>query len=187
MALDTDKITHTALKLLNEIGLDALSTRKLAAELSIQSPSLYKHFRSKAELFDHMGAAMLIAKFSELDRQVDWDIWLHNLARASRDAIRGYRDGARLLITTSPSEPRRTALAIDVTQPLLTAGFAYGDARHAVILISSMVEGWMLNEQTEATCAMMVRELGDLDDAFDKAVAIIIAGIKTRRKPCTGI
>lgn len=186
MALDTDKITHTALNLLNEIGLDALSTRKLAAELHIQSPSLYKHFRSKAELLDHMGAAMLIAKFSRLDRQVDWDIWLQSLARASRDAIRGYRDGARLLVTTSPSEPRRTALAVDVTQPLLAAGFAFGAARHAVVMISSLVEGWMLNEQTEATRTMMTRELGNLDIAFDEAIAIIIAGIKTRRTPHVG-
>ncbi len=183
MALDMDKIGMAALKLLNEIGLDALSTRKLAAELNIQSPSLYKHFRNKAELLDHMVTTMLTAHFAGLDRDVAWDDWLRGLARASRAAIRQYRDGARLLVASSPSAPRRSKVATDVVQPLIACGFDYAAARHSVVILSTMVEGWMLNEQNDATLEMMVREFGDIDRAFDKAVEIIVAGLKAFYPP----
>ena len=34
-------IIQTALRLLNTVGLDGLTVRRLAAELSVQSPALY--------------------------------------------------------------------------------------------------------------------------------------------------
>ena len=50
MALGTDRIVNAALALLDREGLDRLSTRRLATALHIQGPSLYHHFRNKAEL-----------------------------------------------------------------------------------------------------------------------------------------
>uniref|UniRef100_UPI003CE7F013 TetR family transcriptional regulator n=1 Tax=Serratia bockelmannii TaxID=2703793 RepID=UPI003CE7F013 len=35
-----------ALALLNDIGIDALSTRRLALHLGVQSPTLYWHFKN---------------------------------------------------------------------------------------------------------------------------------------------
>jgi AcrR family transcriptional regulator len=50
-SLDRAVIVATALMLLDEVGIDGLSTRRLAAELGIKSASLYWHFKDKAELF----------------------------------------------------------------------------------------------------------------------------------------
>jgi len=51
--LERDLVVNTALKLLDEVGLDGLTLRKLAAELGVQAPALYWHFKNKQALLDH--------------------------------------------------------------------------------------------------------------------------------------
>ncbi len=45
-----EKIKVAARKIISEKGLDGLSMRKLATEVGIKGPSIYKHFSSKEEL-----------------------------------------------------------------------------------------------------------------------------------------
>lgn len=182
MALDTDQIAAEALVLLNEVGLEGLSTRRLAARLNVQGPALYKHFARKAEMLDYMAAALLNTAFAGLRRDVSWDDWLRGLSRASRQSVLRYRDGARLLVTTSPSLPRRSRLAASITEPLLANGFEHAAARHAIVVVSSFVEGWMLNEQNAATRLMMEKELGNLDTAFAQGVELILTGVAAGRR-----
>ena len=46
-ALTREKVVRTALRLLDKVGLDGLTLRKLAAELRVQAPALYWHFKNK--------------------------------------------------------------------------------------------------------------------------------------------
>ena len=57
--LNRDDVLRAALELLDEVGIDALSTRKLAERLGVQSPTLYWHFKSKGALLDAMSAAVM--------------------------------------------------------------------------------------------------------------------------------
>lgn len=50
--LSRDGIVAAALALVDAEGLDALSTRRLAAELGVSGPSLYNHVATKDELID---------------------------------------------------------------------------------------------------------------------------------------
>ncbi|MBU1305574.1 MAG: TetR family transcriptional regulator, partial [Alphaproteobacteria bacterium] len=52
MAIDRDRIIDEALLLLNEVGIDKLSTRKLAERLGVAQPALYWHFKNKSALLD---------------------------------------------------------------------------------------------------------------------------------------
>jgi len=56
--LDPALVVLVALKLLDEVGLDGLTLRRLAAELGVQAPALYWHFANKRELLDHMAQAI---------------------------------------------------------------------------------------------------------------------------------
>jgi len=181
MALDADKFANAALHLLNEVGLDGLSTRRLAAELNVQGPALYKHFRDKAQLLDHMATAMLKSAFADLDPNQHWTDWLREIAFASRKSLHCYRDGARLLITSSPNAPLRSQLVPILARPLVAAGFEETDARHALATMASFVMGWVLNEQNDATREMMAKELGTVEGAFEEGVEVVIAGIIARR------
>uniref|UniRef100_UPI00189226D4 TetR family transcriptional regulator n=1 Tax=Catenulispora rubra TaxID=280293 RepID=UPI00189226D4 len=50
--LSRDGIIAAALALVDAEGLEALSTRRLAAELGVSGPSLYNHVATKDELID---------------------------------------------------------------------------------------------------------------------------------------
>ena len=45
-----DEVVDAAERVLESEGLDAITMRRLASELGIQAPSLYKHVRDKAEI-----------------------------------------------------------------------------------------------------------------------------------------
>ena len=54
MALDRAQVVTAAIELLDEVGLDGLTLRRLAQELGVQAPALYWHFKDKQELLDQM-------------------------------------------------------------------------------------------------------------------------------------
>ena len=85
--LHRDDVLRAALDLLNEVGIDALSTRKLADRLGVQSPTLYWHFKSKAALLDAMSAAVMLesrARFAP-ERHACWQDWLMADGRSNKE------------------------------------------------------------------------------------------------------
>lgn len=56
--LDRTRVADTALKLLNEVGLDGLTLRAIAKELDVKAPALYWHFKDKQALLDEMATEM---------------------------------------------------------------------------------------------------------------------------------
>ncbi|MBA3943935.1 MAG: TetR/AcrR family transcriptional regulator C-terminal domain-containing protein [Herpetosiphonaceae bacterium] len=100
MPLQRETVARAALRLLNEVGLDNLTMRRLATYLDIQNPSLYWHFRNKQELLNCMAALMIAEAFTELqspEPEQDWANWLATWARRLRKTMLAYRDGARVL------------------------------------------------------------------------------------------
>ena len=65
MKLQRDAVIRTALDLLDEVGIDGLSTRRLAERLGVQSPALYWHFKNKRALLDAMAKAMMVGARSQ--------------------------------------------------------------------------------------------------------------------------
>ena len=46
------RILDEALRLFSQSGYDAVSVERIASAVGIKAPSLYKHFKSKQEIFD---------------------------------------------------------------------------------------------------------------------------------------
>jgi len=179
MALGTERIVEVALELLKEVGLDALSTRRLATALDVQGPSLYHHFRNKAELLGQMAASMVQTGFASLDTGAEWDEWLRAMAHASRAMILEYRDGARLLASSDPSDVMRHELLPSVAQPLVAAGFPPRFANETVAALASFVIGWTMNEQNERMRALM-ESMMTIDEGFAAAVDTFVIGVAVR-------
>jgi TetR/AcrR family transcriptional regulator, tetracycline repressor protein len=57
--LTRDLVVRAALDLLDEVGLDKLSTRRLADRLGVRSPALYWHVKDKPQLLDLMAQELL--------------------------------------------------------------------------------------------------------------------------------
>src|SRR5690606_31524832 len=76
MAVSRDDVIRTAIQLLQEVGLDGLTLRRLATELGISAPSLYWHVKDKRELLDLMAETMVAdqrAKQPPFPDDLPWD------------------------------------------------------------------------------------------------------------------
>src|ERR1043165_9665391 len=122
--LHRDDVLRAALDLLNEVGIDALSTRKLAERLGVQSPTLYWHFKSKGALLDAMSTAVMQHSRAPSLPGPDehWREWLLADVRSFRRALLAFRDGARLHAGTRPGEAQRESIEARL-RLLCAAGF----------------------------------------------------------------
>jgi TetR/AcrR family tetracycline transcriptional repressor len=150
MAIDRKEIVDAALTLLNEVGMDKLSTRALAAKLGVAQPALYWHFRNKDELLDAINAEM-IARYHTHHMpkpRERWDSFTLATARSMRRALLTVRDGARVNAGTRPT-PGQFEDAERQLKLYVGAGFTPEAALHMSIAIARYVVGFALEEQAE--------------------------------------
>ena len=152
MPLRRDQVVEAALELLDEVGLDAFTTRALTDRLGVQRGALYWHVKSKQELLAAVTELVVRPVFADdapdRDPDIDWAADMVEYAHRLRAAMLAHRDGARLVaayVTLSQSglELMERTLARYVHQgiPLLIAA-RWGD------ILSSYVTGYVLQEQT---------------------------------------
>jgi TetR/AcrR family tetracycline transcriptional repressor len=151
MKIDRALIVREALNLLNDVGLDKMSTRALAMRLEVQQPALYWHFKDKRALMDAMNAEMM--RSAHLYRvpgsQEDWRSYLNKHSQSFRRALLTYRDGARVH-AGSRAEASDTDAAERQLEFLISQGF---DGRHALkvlVTLARFTVGFVLEEQAEA-------------------------------------
>jgi TetR/AcrR family tetracycline transcriptional repressor len=150
MAIDRDRIVEEAMVLLNEVGIDKLTTRKLAERLGVQQPALYWHFKNKSALLDAINSAML-ARYHTHRLPAPGENWVDftlATARSMRRTLLAVRDGARIAAGTRPS----TADFGDAERQLqlyVDAGFSAEEALHISISVARYVVGYVLEEQGE--------------------------------------
>jgi TetR/AcrR family tetracycline transcriptional repressor len=170
--LDRATIVEAALRLLDEVGLDQFSTRRLAAELGVKGPSLYWHFRNMAELRDLMADKLLTDALPAPDAFADWKVWLAEGARGFRRAALSCRDGARILAGARPTEARRRDRFGPNIARLQAEGFSERDAGGAFVVLARYAMGFALAEQagrgaTEASTATFEMGLQAMVDGLD--------------------
>jgi TetR/AcrR family tetracycline transcriptional repressor len=150
MAIDRGRIVDEAMALLNEVGIDKLTTRKLAERLGVQQPALYWHFKNKSALLDAINSEMLARYHSHRlpSPGEDWVDFTYATARSMRKTLLAVRDGARIAAGTRPS----TTDFADAEKQLklyVDAGFTAEEALHASISVARYVVGYVLEEQGE--------------------------------------
>ncbi|AYM59951.1 TetR/AcrR family transcriptional regulator C-terminal domain-containing protein [Agrobacterium fabrum] len=150
MAIGRDRIVDEALRLLNEVGIDKLSTRKLAERLGVQQPALYWHFRNKSELLDAINSEMLLRYHCDRLPKPgqDWIAFTLANARSIRKTLLTVRDGARLTAGTRPSVAEFADVE-SVLQLYVETGFSAEEAFGIAICITRYVVGYVLEEQGE--------------------------------------
>ncbi|MBD9429383.1 tetracycline resistance transcriptional repressor TetR [Achromobacter sp. ACM03] len=201
--LQVDVVIRAGLDLLNEVGADGLTTRKLAERLGVQQPALYWHFKNKRALLDRLGEAMLSESHAySMPRPGDtWRSFLNGNARSFRRALLAYRDGARIHAGTRPSEPQFEAVEAQLAF-LCKDGFAPADAAYALTTVSYFTVGAVLEQQAAAadeqerqagakqtpslatpllTAALQALDAAGPDAAFEFGLAAILDGLERRR------
>ncbi|WP_307676922.1 TetR/AcrR family transcriptional regulator [Streptomyces sp. V4I2] len=204
--LDRKRVADTALKLLNEVGLDGLTLRGIAKELDVKAPALYWHFKDKQALLDEMATEMYRRMIAAppLDPGDTWQERLLKTNRGLRTALLGYRHGARvfsgsrftgiehaeqmednLRLFTAAGLTLAQAVRATSTTYLYTLGFVT-EEQGVQPLPDERREGYDLDERARLLAdfplsAQAGAELfQDYDRHFEEGLALLIAGIEAR-------
>jgi TetR/AcrR family tetracycline transcriptional repressor len=212
VTLDRAHVVKAAITLLDEVGLDGLTLRRLAKELNVQAPALYWHFKNKQELLDQMVVAMYAAEARARPPRAGeaWDDWLADRCRQIHNAQNAHRDGAMLAASTHPQDNQWPDIEMQI-DVMCQAGLSAGDALRALIALSNYVSGFTLEEQADrmrgqtgpddaefaAAMEMLapyprlseaLREVGDPHGptAFESGLQMIMDGLRKRVADASG-
>ncbi|UMG93091.1 TetR family transcriptional regulator [Nocardioides sp. TF02-7] len=156
-------VVDRAIGLLDRTGLEALSMRRLAAELGVQPAALYHHFADKSALLAAV-ADEILARGRRATEVVTWEAELRLVCVELRDAMVARRDAGRLIATvhalgTGAQEPERRMEAA-----LRRAGADDRLARLGARLLLHFV----------------LAHAGDPDEDFATGLAVLLDGLSAR-------
>ncbi|KPU91106.1 transcriptional regulator [Variovorax paradoxus] len=161
MKLDREAILEAALSLLDEVGMDKLSTRLLAERLGVQQPALYWHFKNKRALLDAMNGEILRRSHHRKLPLPDetWEGFLRENARSFRRALLARRDGARLHAGSEP-DPGDLDMVEAQLAAVVRLGVPPAQAMTLLIALGRYTVGCVLEQQaTPADAAMQQQTL----------------------------
>jgi TetR/AcrR family tetracycline transcriptional repressor len=151
MRIDRDQVLNAALDLLDEVGLDQLTMRRLATTLGVQNGATYWHFRSKQALLEAMADTLLAGLPDDLDRRRPWHDRIVHLAHRLRQGLLSRRDGARLFSGVFFPLPNALAYGEATIATLCEGGLSSRDASWAADTLTYYVVGHTIEEQLAAT------------------------------------
>ncbi|QSY51410.1 MULTISPECIES: TetR/AcrR family transcriptional regulator C-terminal domain-containing protein [Streptomyces] len=212
--IDRAQVADTALRLLNEVGLEGLTLRRIAKELNVQAPALYWHFENKQALLDEMATEMfrrMEGPIAAIDRS-SWQAFLAGTMRGLRRFLLGYRDGGKVFGGTRFTDSGHAGSVEGMMRVLVDAGFAPRAAARAMFTANTYTMGYVIEEQSvypepggerdpaydleDRTLEMegypLATEAGyeffaNLDRGFEDGLQAVIAGIEaTLLKPAAG-
>jgi TetR/AcrR family tetracycline transcriptional repressor len=138
MKVNREMVARSGLKLLNDVGLEQLTLRRLAVELKVQAPTLYWHFKSKQELLDEMATMVLADGARELvptRKSLDWRVWAATFGSGLRKTLLKYRDGARMVSGSHLNNTEYMETSELIATRMVEAGFS---VRQTVVLLSTI-------------------------------------------------
>lgn len=101
--LKREDMLEVTLELLDEVGFEHLTLRKLAAKLGVKAAALYWHFENKQDLIDQLADTIFAKEFPPTET-ANADLsslgvreMFANMAYRMRRALHTYRDGAMVV------------------------------------------------------------------------------------------
>jgi AcrR family transcriptional regulator len=208
--LSRDLVVRTALRLMDEEGVEAVTMRRVGRELGVEAMSLYNHVRDKEDLLDGVTESVL----AEFEWEPGTDDWVEQGRRAAREwrrLLRAHPNVIRLMIERkhpleSAQALRPTEIALDI---LRRAGLSGRDTANAFQAIGGYIFGVVMMEvgnlapgrhrsagltpsdvarsiPPEFPClAQMLPWLAecDADATFELGLELLLEGIRAKARP----
>jgi TetR/AcrR family transcriptional regulator, tetracycline repressor protein len=177
--LDVGRIVQAAWRLVDREGVEALSTRALAAELNVKGPALYWHVRNKQQLLSLMLESALGDTIVATPANAPWWEWLQLVGREQRRTLLAHRDSGLIASRAPPTDRLRDEIFPKAMSPLMAAGFSKNEAAAAFGSMASLVLGTVIYEQDPATRAFLL-SFNDPDESFDFALDAYVTGLRSK-------
>jgi TetR/AcrR family tetracycline transcriptional repressor len=179
MTLNRAVVLDAAIELLDETGLDELSTRKLAERLGVRVGALYWHYENKQALLDAVAEHLLSVAAARLPVPGTWREQVTAFANAHRETMLAHPDGARVIATMSAPGPKAIAFLAHLLTTLADAGVPSSEREACADVVTSYVNGCTLEEQARRTA--VPRSLRDA--GFATGLSVVLDGLAARVRP----
>jgi TetR/AcrR family transcriptional regulator, tetracycline repressor protein len=143
--LNRRRVLEEAVRFVDREGLEALTMRKLGAELGVEAMSLYNHVPNKSALLDGMVEVLL----GELEIPAENHVWEERIRegyRAFRRLAHEHPNVFPLLVNRPPETMDGVWLVEEFLRTLEEAGFGLETALHAFRALSSYTFGYAMAE-----------------------------------------
>jgi TetR/AcrR family tetracycline transcriptional repressor len=115
-------VVERALALADELGLEALTIRRLAQELGVTPMALYWHFRSKEELLAALGDEVWSQIDIDIDPAADWPAQLRGELESLVAVLRAHRSASQLLLSGEKMHSEASISATETALAVLRRG-----------------------------------------------------------------
>jgi TetR/AcrR family tetracycline transcriptional repressor len=115
-------VVERALALADELGLEALTIRRLAQELGVTPMALYWHFRSKEELLAGLGDRVWAEIDVDVDPAADWPAQLRGLLESLVQMLRAHPSASQLLLAGEKLHGEAAIMATETALAVLRRG-----------------------------------------------------------------
>ncbi|THA52679.1 TetR/AcrR family transcriptional regulator [Streptomyces sp. A1136] len=140
--LSRDRIVEAAGALVDAEGLEAVSTRRLAAALGVSGPSLYNHFRTKDEILEAVADSVSgRVDLSMFDGGREWREALHDWAHSYRAALADHPNIVPVLARGPGRRPAGLRVADAVFGAMTAAGWPPAQATRIGALMRYFILG----------------------------------------------
>jgi AcrR family transcriptional regulator len=139
--LNRATVLDSAVRLADEIGIDALSMRRLAQELGVVPMALYKHVRNKEELLDGMVEVVI----GEIDPPLDTDDWraaVRERVLSARRVLMGHQWARRVFESRTTKTPAVLDYMDSFVGMFLAGGLSIDLTHHVMHAIGGRMWGF---------------------------------------------
>ena len=147
-ALTRERVVAEALAVISADGAQALSMRAIAARLGVVPGALYRHVRSKEQLYNLVLDAVLAEADGQTDPGTPWAAQVAALAHRLRTVLENHPGVAALLKARDPVSPASLTVAEAFLAPLHAAGLPGREAALAFRLVYDYTVGFALGDAT---------------------------------------
>jgi TetR/AcrR family transcriptional regulator, tetracycline repressor protein len=136
-------VVDRGLALADAEGLDAVTIRRLAAELGVTPMALYWHFRSKEDLLTGLADRIWAEVDVKVDPDADWSAQLRSMMESLVHVLRVHPSASQLLIAGEKRTSEAALIATETALDILERG-GFDPDHAAVIARSGLFTGLML-------------------------------------------
>ncbi|HSD56313.1 MAG TPA: TetR/AcrR family transcriptional regulator C-terminal domain-containing protein, partial [Candidatus Saccharimonadales bacterium] len=151
--LERVRVVTVALELLNEVGFEGLTLRRLADKLGVKAAALYWHFENKQDLIDQLAIRIIEDEFKkdsgEERPRISWEELLMNMGHGIRQGLMRYRDGALIIANADLTKGQGFKGRHLMIERLLDEGFTLQQALYAMFVVGRYTLGCVFEEQAD--------------------------------------
>ena len=195
------RIAQAALAIVDRDGLEALSMRRLGAELGVEGMAIYRHFPNKAAVLAGVVEVLLAELVIPPPSDVPWQTVFRGVSRAYRALLLRHPHAIPLLAALPLSDPAAARASGAVMALLRDAGFDAQSALKTLATITSFVigvaqwevgtapfrapgarESFALPPDADPYLVELLPQLAedDCDETFEFGLDVIVRGLETR-------